>query len=121
MTKKKNKKSEPKPTTTEPVEEEEAPEPTGPSISITELNALGMGLMQGAMSIDQLSPEDQRTQIMNESWELTQLQIKQTARIARRDINDKLVEFLQQFPEALEPLKQQLANATTTQGETEEE
>lgn len=117
---KKSKKDKPK---TEPivVEEEEAPEPTGPTITIQELNALGVGLMQGAMSIDHLAPAEQRTQIMNESWELSQLQIKQISRTARRDINDKLVEFFQQFPEALEPIKQQLANATSTIGETEEE
>tara|TARA_B100001564_G_C20661615_1_gene681835 strand:- start:1078 stop:1464 length:387 start_codon:yes stop_codon:yes gene_type:complete len=78
------------------------------SITIGELNALGSALQANALSIHKLSPQEQRTQLLNETWEFTQLQVKQIARNSKRQINDLIVEFLKNFPEACEPLKGQV-------------
>ena len=86
------------------------------SITIGELNALGSALQANALSIHKLSPQEQRTQLLNETWEFTQLQVKQIARNSKRQINDLIVEFLKNFPEACEPLKGQVWAGTAEYG-----
>ena len=88
--------------------EEVVEEPSGPTISIGELNGITRALQSEAMAIHLMGPEEQRTLLLNESWELTRLQVKHIARSAKQQINDKLMEFFRQFPEAVEPLKAQI-------------
>jgi len=87
------------------------------SITIGELNALGSSLQANALRIHSLPPEQQRSQLLNETWEFTQLQVKQIARNSKRQINDLIIEFLKNFPEALEPLKSQIAVPVTSEEE----
>jgi len=108
MKSKKSKKSKKTNESTPTEKEEHNPvEPTKPSISVDELNAIGITMMSSGLSIDRMNENEQRIQIMNESWEFTQLLIKQTIRATRKEVNDKLIEFFQTFPEALDPIKQQ--------------
>ena len=115
MRKKNKSKKETVPETeTEVVEELEE---NSISITIGELNALGSSLQANALRIHNLPPEEQRTQLLNETWEFTQLQVKQIARNSKRQINDLIVEFLKNFPEAIEPLKSQIAAPVASEEE----
>lgn len=62
-------------------------------------------LMGGALQIDNLDSQTARTIVMQESWDLTQLLIKQKVRETRKAINDDILSFLNSFPEALEAIK----------------
>mgnify|MGYP001470953493 CR=1 FL=1 len=115
MSKKNKSKKETAPETeTEVVEELEE---NSISITLGELNALGSALQANALSIHKLSPQEQRTQLLNETWEFTQLQVKQIARNSKRQINDLIIEFLKNFPEACEPLKGQISQVSPELGQ----
>ena len=83
-----------------------------PSISIKDLNTIGIAMMSNGLVIDSMNQQEQRIQLMNESWEFTQLLIKQQIRQTRKEVNDKLVEFFNTFPEALDPIKQQFISSS---------
>ena len=114
MSKKNKSKKETAPETESEVVEEL--EENSISITLGELNALGSALQANALSIHKLSPQEQRTQLLNETWEFTQLQVKQIARNSKRQINDLIIEFLKNFPEACEPLKGQVWAGTAEYG-----
>jgi len=82
-----------------------------PSISIKDLNTIGIAMMSNGLIIDSMNQQEQRIQLMNESWEFTQLLIKQQIRQTRKEVNDKLVEVFNAFPEALDPIKQQFISS----------
>ena len=83
-----------------------------PSISIKDLNTIGIAMMSNGLVIDSMNQQEQRIQLMNESWEFTQLLIKQQIRQTRKEVNDKLVEFFNTFPEALDPIKQKFISSS---------
>ena len=70
-----------------------------------ELQQMTQSLMGGALQIDNLDSQTARTIVMQESWDLTQLLIKQKVRETRKAINDDILSFLNSFPEALEAIK----------------
>ena len=70
-----------------------------------ELQLMTQTLMGGALQIDNMEPNSQRAAVMQETWDLTQLLIKQKVRECRKAINDDLLSFLNSFPEALEAVK----------------
>jgi hypothetical protein len=107
--KKKSKKSKHNKEQKEPeaVEVVEPETPEGPSITVQELNTMSSVMMSGGLAIDRLDPEQARGMLMQESWELCQLLIKQSIRACRQGVNDQLVQFFTQFPEALEPVRTQ--------------
>ena len=82
-----------------------------PSISIKDLNTIGIAMMSNGLVIDSMNQQEQRIKLMKESWEFTQLLIKQQIRQTRKEVNDKLVEFFNAFPEALVPIKQQFISS----------
>lgn len=109
MTKrKKSKKSKHTRKTDSEVPEPLEPEvPEGPSISVQELNTISSVMMASGLVIDRLEPDEVRGVLLQESWDLCQLLIKQSIRACRKGVNDQLVQFFTQFPEALEPIKSQ--------------
>lgn len=70
-----------------------------------ELQQMTQSLMGGALQIDNLDSQTARTIVMQESWDLTQLLIKQKVRETRKAINDDILSFLNSFPESLEAIK----------------
>jgi len=67
MKSKKSKKSKKTNESTPTEKEEHYPvEPTKPSISVDELNAIGITMMSSGLSIDRMNENEQRIQIMNE-------------------------------------------------------
>ena len=80
---------------------------TQPSITVKDLNTIGISMMSNGLVIDSMTVQEQRNQLMNESWDFTQLLIKQQIRQTRKEVNDKLVEFFKAFPEAVNPIKKQ--------------
>lgn len=117
MGKKKRKKSKQK-KEVEAVEEAEDVEAVeGPTISLQDLNNIAMTMMSSGLAIDRLEPEDAREQLMRESWDLCQLLIKQNIRACRKNVNDQLVQFFTQFPEALEPINEQFNPPTADEEE----
>lgn len=109
---KKNKKIKKKPKPKD-AQHNTAEEPVRqPIISIKDLNTIGVAMMSNGLLIDSMNQQEQRIQLMNESWEFTQLLIKQQIRQTRKEVNDKLVEFFNAFPEALDPIKQQFISSS---------
>nr|BAR34917.1 hypothetical protein [uncultured Mediterranean phage uvMED] len=85
--------------------ENENNETTQVTLTQKELQQMTQSLMGGALQIDNLDSQTARTIVMQESWDLTQLLIKQKVRETRKAINDDILSFLNSFPEALEAIK----------------
>lgn len=86
-----------------------------------ELQLMTQTLMGGALQIDNMEPNSQRAAVMQETWDLTQLLIKQKVRECRKAINDDLLSFLNSFPEALEAVKTGLGIQSASEDVKEEE
>ena len=100
---KKKKNRAPKPETKEVTQEE--PQIT---LNVGELRGIAEIMIQGASNIETLPPQQARSKLMKESWELTQLLITKEVRECRQKVNNQLLTFFQNFPEALEPIKKQV-------------
>tara|TARA_B100001778_G_scaffold334893_1_gene348650 strand:- start:745 stop:1080 length:336 start_codon:yes stop_codon:yes gene_type:complete len=78
------------------------------SLNVGELRSIAEIMIQGAATYETLPPEQARSTVMKETWDLTQLLIKKEVRECRNKVNQQLISFFQTFPEALEPIKNQV-------------
>lgn len=78
------------------------------TLNVGELRSIAEILISGAAVYESLSPEQARSTVMKETWDLTQLLIKKEVRECRNNVNQQLLSFFQNFPEALEPIKNQV-------------
>tara|TARA_B100001778_G_scaffold309636_1_gene291243 strand:+ start:453 stop:803 length:351 start_codon:yes stop_codon:yes gene_type:complete len=78
------------------------------TLNVGELRGIADIMIRGAANIESLPAEQARQTVLKETWELTQLLIKKEVRECRNNVNQQLLSFFQTFPEALEPIKNQV-------------
>lgn len=94
--------------TKDTAQQETAPEGQEVTLNLGELRGIAEIMIQGAANLENLSEQQARNTVMQETWELTQLLIKKEVRECRNNVNNQLLQFFQTFPEALEPIKNQV-------------